>query len=278
MTNDRFPPGKQVQVTAKQRQYEEPAWLDQPLTVANSDEVGVLVRNGQDEARWIAKRGVETWRPPAEDSMEPEEIELPSVDIAQPHYHKPIMLDVNDGSCNYNTGAAAFSLNAPATTQALRYNEGKGEHDYLLTYPGGVRAVFHLEFAYFETLQTLAAWYRGEQHPDADCCSAAIRHVVYALRRDAEVEGHDLAAALAETNARGAAKYEVGNYLKGANYRQYCQSFIRHAQALQAGETHDNEGNNHLGAMVFNILALDMCVTQGIGTDDRIRAPGHQTP
>lgn len=108
MTEDRFYPGKQVQVTAKQRQYEEPAWLDQPLTVANSDEVGALVRNGQDDARWIAKRGLETWRPPAVDSMAPEP-ELSSVDIARPE------------------------------KQALRFNAGKPELSYALTFGDALR-------------------------------------------------------------------------------------------------------------------------------------------
>lgn len=163
----------------------------------------------------------------------------------------------------YEEVATVDSMPPAAAPQALRYNAGKGEHDYLLTYPGGIDAVFDEGFAYYDTLQALAAWYREDQ-----CCS-----VVGQLRADAEFVGDDLATALAETNARGAEKYEVGNYLKGANYRQYCQSAIRHAQRLQAGETHDSEGNNHLGALVFNILALDMCVAQGIGVDDRIKAP-----
>lgn len=144
--------------------------------------------------------------------------------------------------------------------QALRYNEGKGEHDYLLTYPGGIDAVFGEDFDYYETLDTLALWYRDETSTD---------HIINDLRNDAEAAGHDLASALAETNARGAAKYAAYNYLKGANYRQYCQSAIRHAIELQKGETHDAEGNNHLGALVFNLLMLDACVAWGIGTDDR---------
>lgn len=155
----------------------------------------------------------------------------------------------------------------PVVLRSARDNAGKPESDYILTYPSGVDAVFSGAFPYYRTLDALHEWYVGE-YPGTD-------RTVEWLRTDAGNAGHDLVAALAETNTRAekSGKYKQGNYLLGSNWRQYCQSAVRHAQALQKGETYDAEGNNHLGAFVFNILALDMCVTQNLGVDDRIRPP-----
>ncbi len=73
--------------------------------------------------------------------------------------------------------------------------------------------------------------------------------------------------------ACGANKYAVGNYLKGANWRQYCQCLVRHCRAIQANAEVDSEGNDHWGAVFFNLLMLDHCVMRGLGVDDRVRVP-----
>ena len=170
--------------------------------------------------------------------------------------------------------------------QALRYNKNKPESDYIFTYEGGISAVFDESFDYYDTLLALRDLYQDE------CPESLVEGVLEALRQDANDAGDDIIQMLAETNRRGGIKYIPGNYLKGANWRQYFQSGARHAQKLQNGEeweydatlvveaekkglyTEDLEkGFPHRGNFFFNVLALCHCIILGIGTDDRIKAP-----
>jgi hypothetical protein len=146
------------------------------------------------------------------------------------------------------------------TEQALRFNSDKPESDYIFTYVGGVDLIFHEDFPYYPTVKEFGCWYRDE-------CD--IRTVLHQFRAD--VDTVQVMQALVDTNTRGAKKYAVGNYLKGANFRQYAQSFVRHMHCLQAGIEVDGEGYSHLGNASFNLLMLDHCIQTGIGIDDRIR-------
>ena len=151
---------------------------------------------------------------------------------------------------------------APAPT-ALRANGHKPESDYILTYEGGIRAAFKLDFAYLDTLQALSRLYRGTADPD---------YVLDALRRETHVRDESIVLLLADTGARGSKKYAQGNYLKGSNWRQYFQAAVRHAEKIQRGREHDAEGFSHRGNFIWNVLMACHCISTGLGTDDRIRA------
>lgn len=158
--------------------------------------------------------------------------------------------------------ALADKFNAEiASGQALRYNAGKPEVDYLFTYDGGVAAVWHDSYL-CEPLEAFAHWYREE-----DCGLDGV------IRQFSDALDENWPELLAKTQVIGAKKYAVGNYLKGANWRQYAQALGRHCLALVRGEQEDAEGNPHQGAVMFNLLMLDHCVVNGLGVDDRIRAP-----
>lgn len=159
---------------------------------------------------------------------------------------------------------------APKTNQALRHNQSKPESDYILTYAGGVDAVFSTEFDYYETLYSLVDVY---VFLEPDALQSAADALLETLRAEANDCGDDIVALLADTNTRGGKKYAQGNYLKGANWRQYFQGAVRHAQHLQNGDERDDEGFSHRGNFFFNVLALHHCITTGIGTDDRVKAP-----
>lgn len=152
--------------------------------------------------------------------------------------------------------------------QALRFNSNKPESDYILTYAGGVKATFDEDFDYYGTLEALSDVYSSQTVPD--CSLGAL---LDALRGDAGACGDDIIARLADTNTKGGKKYAQGNYLKGANWRQYFQGAVRHAQNLQNGDERDAEGFSHRGNFFFNVLALHHCITTGIGTDDRVKVP-----
>lgn len=222
---DRFYPGKAVRlVDANQPYYEMDDAFHGRMEVAEVDETGVFCRIPDGQGKWFARKGLETWLPPKEDSMEP---------------------------------------------PALRYNEGKPESDYIFTYAGGVRAAFSTGHDYFSTLEALAGLY---QCPDVD---EGVCHwyVLDCLCMDALTTGDSIVGLIAKTNTLGAAKYEQGNYLKGANWRQYFQCAARHAEKIGNGEEYDDEGFPHRGNFFFNVLMICHCVSLGIGTDDRVRAP-----
>jgi len=157
--------------------------------------------------------------------------------------------------------ADRFALAEPAP--ALRFNGHKPESDYILTYEGGIRAAFKLDFAYLDTLQALSRLYRGTADPD---------YVLDALRRETHVRDESIVLLLADTGARGSKKYAQGNYLKGSNWRQYFQAAVRHAEKIQRGREHDAEGFSHRGNFIWNVLMACHCISTGLGTDDRIRA------
>jgi hypothetical protein len=146
--------------------------------------------------------------------------------------------------------------------EALRFNQGKGEHDYLLTYPSGVFLGFHPSCWLYDVQEAFGHWYQGR--------TDSVRPVIELFRDRAALLGFDVVSALAETHALGAKKYAVGNYLRGGNWRQYAQSEVRHALALASGEERDAEGNPHLGAIAFNLLMIDLCESWGLGRDDRV--------
>lgn len=172
----------------------------------------------------------------------------------------------------YSGGRASVTLDEALKSnpaQALRFNTNKPESDYILTYAGGIKATFDEDFDYYGTLETLADVYSSKTLPD--CSLGAL---INTLRADANDCGDDIVDRLAETNTKGGKKYKVvGNYLKGANWRQYFQAAVRHAQHLQNGDERDAEGFSHRGNFFFNVLALHHCITTGIGTDDRVKAP-----
>ena len=147
---------------------------------------------------------------------------------------------------------------------AARHNQNKPESDYILTYEGGTQSVFDPDFPYFNTVYVLGMTYRRQM---------AMGDLLAALREDAARNGDDIVQLLAETNTLGAAKYTQGNYLLGANWRQYYQSAVRHAQAMQRDPELDAEGYPHKGNFYFNILMLCHCMYRSLGVDDRIRAP-----
>lgn len=157
---------------------------------------------------------------------------------------------------------------APAPASALevvrRDNKTKPESDYILTYIGGIDLVFRQDFDFYSVVDAFAKWYRGE---------ASAMDALFQLHESCEQYEHDVMSALVETNTFGANEYGVGNYLKPrTNLRQYAQSFVRHAKALNDGETHDVKGNNHLGALAFNCLMVVQCEHNPHVIDDRIRA------
>jgi hypothetical protein len=156
-----------------------------------------------------------------------------------------------------------------ASGQALRYNSNKPESDYIFTYEGGIDAVFPASFDYYETLIALRDVYNDHDITVDD----KVSDLLNALRSDASDCGDDIIALLAETNRLGGIKYFPGNYLAGANWRQYFQAGVRHAQKILNGEEKDAEGFPHRGNFFFNVLMLCHCITTGIGTDDRIKAP-----
>ena len=154
--------------------------------------------------------------------------------------------------------------------RALRDNKGKGEHDYILTYRGGVEAAFSMGHVFERTLRALNDWYSrggGDTHDMLD-----------SLLGDCSEHDIDLIEELTRTNTHaarvredGTRKYPQGNYLKPGNVRQYCQSAIRHAMALERGEDRDADGFYHCGNFIFNILRLVHGQLTGIDQDDRIR-------
>jgi Domain of unknown function (DUF5664) len=147
---------------------------------------------------------------------------------------------------------------------ALRFNEAKPEADYILTFEGGVRAAFGEDFAYRGTLSALAALYRDVVGPD---------HVLDVLRVETHAVGDSIVHLLADTCERGSKKYKQGNYLKGANWRQYFQAAVRHADKIRLGVEYDDEGFSHRGNFIWNVLMACRSISTGLGTDDRIRAP-----
>lgn len=154
--------------------------------------------------------------------------------------------------------------------EALRYQEGKPQLDYLFTYEGGVEAALCVDHPYFGTLKALAVLYR---HPAQCGLRDAVNDVIDALHADALDAGRTLAFDIADTCQRGAAKYAVGNYLKGGSWRQYYRGALSHALALARGEEVDAEGFSHHGNFDWNVLMACHSATTGLGTDDRIRAP-----
>lgn len=173
--------------------------------------------------------------------------------------------------------------------QALRYNASKPESDYIFTYEGGIDAAFGPDFEYYDTLIAMRAVYVAER---GVAMIRATSDLIEALRSDARDAGDSIIRHIAITNRLGSVKYEPGNYLRGANWRQYFQSAVRHAEKLANGEefepdpvlvkiakekglyTEDMEaGFPHRGNFFFNVLCLCHCITTGIGTDDRIRRP-----
>lgn len=150
------------------------------------------------------------------------------------------------------------------SAQALRYNKGKPESDYIFTYEGGVRAAFGTDFDYCYTLAKLAELYSADGDE-----KALVGSVIDALHQDALDCGDSIIDLIAETNTLGAEKYPAFNYLKGANWRQYFQCAARHAERIFNGETHDEEGFPHRGNFMFNVLMICHCVSTSIGTDNR---------
>lgn len=164
---------------------------------------------------------------------------------------------------------------APAT-QALRYNQGKFEADYILTFVGGVDAAFREDFIYLDTMRALGVLYRSGS---GQVLQYEISNVLETLRDDAAYAGDNLVELLAGTATTGAAKYEAFNYLKGAPWRQHFQCTTRHALKIDAGEEWDYDavaiakgfpkGFNHRGNFFFNVIRACHEMAIGIGTDDR---------
>jgi len=149
--------------------------------------------------------------------------------------------------------------------QALRFNSNKPESDYIFTYAGGVDAAFPTDHPYYATLQALGEVYRSNTY------GALVENafeLVLIYGQDARDAGQSVVDMIADTNTRGAKKYAPGNYLKGANLRQYFQGCARHAQ--KPGEK-DAEGFSHDANFGFNVLMIQHCIALGIGVDDRIK-------
>jgi hypothetical protein len=150
--------------------------------------------------------------------------------------------------------------------QAKRDNKGKPESDYVFTYVGGVDAAYGRLHPYYKTLLALGSLYRAE----GERLRAFADSAVYQLGEDAAKRDRSIVSMIADTNTRGAQKYDQGNYLTGANYRQYFQGAARHAEKI--GEK-DAEGFDHESNFVFNVLMIQHCVALSIGTDDRVKRP-----
>ena len=169
----------------------------------------------------------------------------------------------NSDGATIRIAKAVGLLAEPATADtALRYNATKPESDYILTYEGGIRAAFKLDFAYYDTLQALACLYRDQ---------GGFSEVLDALRRETHVRSESIVQLIADTCERGSRKYARGNYLRGGNWRQYFQAAVRHAERIQAGHEHDAEGFSHRGNFIWNVLMACHSISTGLGTDDRIR-------
>jgi len=102
------------------------------------------------------------------------------------------------------------------TENAKRYNTGKPELSYILTYPNAMKL-------------------------------------------------------LSNVNTYGAKKYEKGNYLKGSNWTEYCDSLLRHLLAFYSGEDIDPESDcPHVGHMLFNVAMLAEMFATRSDLDDRV--------
>lgn len=180
-------------------------------------------------------------------------------------------------------------VKAQAKEQALRYNSGKPESDYVFCYVGGTQAAYGHEHKFAFTLQKLGVLYR---YTDTYEFKSLAADVVWELGKEAKAAGISIVEALADTNTKGGVKYEPGNFLKGANLRQFFQGAARHAEkpgqweadpilvqkakakGVYAGrEAYFDKGFNHDYNFIFNVLMIQHCITLGIGTDDRIKKP-----
>lgn len=85
-------------------------------------------------------------------------------------------------------------------------------------------------------------------------------------------------ACFAKVCEKGAEKYDRGNYLKGGKpASEYADCLLRHLSDWQNGQDIDLEsGNNHLGHVVWNALALCDFVLSGNCIDDRINQGGQK--
>ncbi len=146
--------------------------------------------------------------------------------------------------------------------QAMRFNEGKPELAYLLSFEGGIEAAFSYT-GYEDALGLLGEWYRGKES-----IGFAVQEILSLLRSD-------WPELLALTSMKGAKKYARGNYLLGRGYHDTCNSLLRHMYAKYVrGEEIDPElGIDHDGPIAWGLLFLKHCVLTMPQFDDRLRAP-----
>jgi hypothetical protein len=228
------------------------------------NEVLVAVRESNDpdmegRSMWLKSDRLETLPPGAAEAF----------DSMPPAYETK---DLGNGYHALSFPEPAESPNAdnakksPSADQAMRHNAGKPESDYIFTYKCGPWAAWEKDHPFAFTLDALGEVYRR----DGDLIGGAHR-LLGALRKDVALQDASVVDMIADTNTRGAKKYAQGNYLKGANWRQYFQAAARHADHVGRGQTHDAEGFSHANNFVFNVLMIAHCFLTGIGTDDRIR-------
>lgn len=74
---------------------------------------------------------------------------------------------------------------------------------------------------------------------------------------------------VSEHYAAGAEKYSRDNWQRGYAWHLTFDALQRHLAAWWQGEDLDDEGLEHLNAVVFHALALRTFTLRGIGTDDR---------
>jgi hypothetical protein len=74
---------------------------------------------------------------------------------------------------------------------------------------------------------------------------------------------------VSEHYGAGAEKYEARNYERGYAWGLSAAALLRHFAAWWQGEELDDDGLEHLNAVVFHALTLRTFALRGIGTDDR---------
>lgn len=145
------------------------------------------------------------------------------------------------------------------TETCLRYNEGKPELCYLLSF-NGASALNALP----ASLTQLAYWYQGGG-------DSTLRNALLAILD--ELPG-DRWVQLCRVSEFGARKYTRGNYLKGSPWSSICNSLMRHVLAVDVGQEIDpDSGLPHAGHIAWNCAFLLHCVRCFPELDDRLRAP-----
>lgn len=243
---DRFYPGKRVQLTTAGRQYEEDTGWYGGLTVAAVDETGVMVRNAENQARWMNRKGLETEPPPTCDSMEVPEL--------------PVGTKVRVLACNQLYGGKLGTLVQKGCNKP---------------FSEGVR---------LDTFET-NIWFRPDELEEEveieevpELPAVDIARPVHALRyNEGKPPLHYLLTfgkalrEIAKVCAYGFEKYkDKYNYAKGAPRSESTDSLLRHLECYWNGEDYDTEsGCHHLAHVSWNALRLCQEALINAGTDDR---------